>query len=107
MRRVVGRERNLLKLADGRRHWPLLGGLHFRDVAPVRQFQAIQHDYERIEMRLVCERPLTEIEERDLRAMILHALGHDFTLELHYFEGRLPTGPNGKFDEFVCRVDLP
>jgi phenylacetate-CoA ligase len=106
-RRVVGRERNLLRLADGRRHWPLLGGYHFRDVAPVRQFQAIQHSFERIEMRLVCDRELTGQEEDALCAMILKALGHDFTLELRYFRERLPLGPNGKFEEFVCRVETP
>lgn len=107
LRRVVGRERNLLRLADGRRHWPLFGGHYFRDVAPVRQFQAIQHDYERIELRLVCERTLTEAEEAGLRAMTLRALGHDFIVDLRYFEGRLPTGANGKFEEFICRIDAP
>jgi phenylacetate-CoA ligase len=104
LRRIVGRERNLLRLPDGGRHWPLLGGLHFRDVAPVRQFQAIQHDFERIEVRLIVERAMTDVEERDLRAMILRALGHPFTLDLCFFEGRLPTGPNGKFEEFVCAM---
>lgn len=107
LRRVVGRERNLLRLADGRRHWPLFGGHYFRDVAPVRQFQAIQHSYERIEIRLVCERPLSTREEADLRAMIGKALGRDFTLDLRYFEDRLPTGANGKFEEFICRIEAP
>lgn len=105
--RVVGRERNLLRLPDGRRHWPLIGSYYFRDVAPVRQFQAIQHSFERIEVRLVCERPLTRQEEGDLRRMILKALGHDFMIELQYFDGRLPVGPNGKFEEFICQVRTP
>lgn len=105
LRRVAGRERNLLRLADGGRHWPLFGGHYFRDVAPVRQFQAIQHSYQRIELRLVCERPLSAQEEADLRAMTLRALGHDFIVDLRYFEGRLPTGANGKFEEFICRID--
>ena len=105
LKRVVGRERNLLRLADGRRHWPLLGGHHFREVAPVRQFQAIQHDFGRIEMRLVCERALTADEEVGLRTMIVKALGHDFTIDLAYFVDRLPTGANGKFEEFVCRIE--
>jgi phenylacetate-CoA ligase len=107
LKRMVGRERNLLRLADGRRHWPVFGGRDFRDVAPVRQFQAIQHSFDRIEMRLVCERPLTADEADDLRAMIGKALGHDFIIELTYSHGRLPTGPNGKFEEFVCRIEAP
>ena len=96
-----------MRLPGGGRRWPLFGTRDYRDVAPVRQCQMIQHSLERLELRLVCERPLTETEERDLRAMVLRTLGHDFTLELHFFEGRLPTGPNGKFDEFVCAMDKP
>lgn len=107
LRRIVGRERNLLRLADGLRHWPVFGGHYFRDVAPVRQFQAIQHDFDRIELRLVCETAPTAQQEADLRAMVLRALGHDFTIDLHYFEERLPVGANGKFEEFVCRIGAP
>jgi phenylacetate-CoA ligase len=105
LRRVVGRERNLMRLPGGARRWPLFGTRDYRDVAPVRQCQMIQHSLEQMELRLVCERPLTATEERDLRAKVLTTLGHDFTLELRFFEGRLPTGANGKFDEFVCAMD--
>lgn len=105
LRRIAGRERNLMRLADGRRQWPLVGGHHYRDVAPVRQFQVIQHDFARMEVRLLCDRALTDNEEGDLRAMILKALGHDFALDLRYYEGPLPTGPTGKFDEFVCLME--
>ncbi len=107
LKRIVGRERNLLRLADGRRHWPLVGGLNFRDVAPVSQYQVIQHSFEGVELRLVCERPLTAGEEADLIAMMLAALGHDFAIDLSYFEDRLPRGANGKFEEFICRIDAP
>ena len=48
--------------------------------------------------------------------MILHPLlnfrrrevqitGHPFKIELVYFEGKLPVGPTGKFEEFVSRLD--
>lgn len=100
----LGRTRNMVVKPDGTRHWPLTGRL-FRDVAPVRQFQFRQHSVERIEVRLVVERPLTAVEEAALTAHVQDKLRHPFDIELVYFEGRLPTGKNGKFEEFMSLID--
>ena len=55
LRRILGRERNLILMPDGTRHWPLFDAIRFRDIASVRQYQFIQHDRERIEVRLVSD----------------------------------------------------
>jgi len=102
--RILGRERNLIAMPDGTRHWPLVGFAEFRAIAPVGQYQFIQHERDRIEVRLVVERPLTSAEETALRAHMQRALGHPFQLDFNYFEGALPKGAGGKFEEFVCRV---
>lgn len=104
LRRVLGRERNLILMPDGRRHWPLVGFAQFREAAPVAQYQMIQHGREEIEVRLVVERPLTGVEEARLGEVIRAALGHPFALRFAYFDGEIPRGPGGKFEEFVCRV---
>lgn len=52
-------------------------------------------------MRLVVERPLTGDEEAALRSHLHWKLRHPFRLDLTYFEGRLPVGKNGKFEEFL------
>jgi phenylacetate-CoA ligase len=104
LRRILGRERNLLLLPDGTRHWPLVGFSRFREVAPVQQYQLIQHDRAAVEVRLVCERPLAAAEEAGLGEVIRGALGHPFELSFAYFTGELPRGANGKFEEFVCRA---
>ena len=75
-----------------------------RGIAPIAQYQLIQHDRERIEVRLVSDAPLTSSQEDELRAVIQGALGHPFTLDFAYFEREIPRPPNGKFEEFVCRV---
>ncbi len=106
LKRIVGRERNLIVMPDGRRYWPLVGFHRFRDVAPVAQYQLIQQTREDIEVRLVVEKPLTAHQEDNLRQVIQEALSHRFTLRFAYFDGALPRGPNGKFDEFVCNVPL-
>ena len=50
------------------------------------------------------ERPLTDEEEAALTAHLHWKLRHPFAITYAYFEGRLPTGRNGKFEEFVSRL---
>lgn len=102
--RILGRERNLILMPDGTRHWPLVGFHHFRDIAPVTQYQFIQHTRETIEVRLVTERGLTHDDEDRLRTAIQTALGHPFELQFVYFTDRIPPASSGKFEEFVCRA---
>ena len=103
-RRIHGRERNLILMPNGARVWPVLGFRLCRDVAPVLQYQLVQEDRETVEARLVVARPLSASEENGLRGLFHAWIGHPFALRFSYFEGRLPTGPRGKFEEFVCNV---
>jgi phenylacetate-CoA ligase len=102
--RIVGRSRNLLRLPDGRRYWPRIGLLRSRSIAPVQQFQVIQDSLSTVEAKLVVERRLTASEEDGLRALIVESLGHRFDVRFTYVQGRIPAGPTGKYEEFVCRV---
>ena len=101
IRRILGRERNMIVKPDGSRHWPLTGYKQFREIAPIRQYQFRQHEIDRIEVRLVTERPLTGDEEAALVAHLHWKLQYPFRIELTYFEGTLPVGRNGKFEEFL------
>jgi phenylacetate-CoA ligase len=104
LRRIVGRERNLIVKPDGSRHWPMVGFARFREVAPVSQYQLIQESPLMIEVRLVCERPPTPAEEEALRDVILASLGFPFALRFSYFPDRIPPSASGKYEEFICRV---
>jgi phenylacetate-CoA ligase len=104
LKRVLGRERNLILMPDGSRHWPLVGFSRFREVAPVVQYQMIQTSREEIEVRLVVETALSAKQQDDLSDVIRQALGHPFALRIVCFDGRLPAGPRGKFEEFVSQV---
>jgi phenylacetate-CoA ligase len=101
LRRIAGRERNMIVKPDGTRHWPLTGYKKFREIAPIVQYQMRQHSRERIELRMVVERSLTEAEEQALRDHLHWKLRHPFELDFTYFEGKLPRGRNGKFEEFL------
>lgn len=104
LRRVLGRTRNMIVKPDGTRHWPLTGFRQFREIAPIRQYQFRQHSLHRMEVRLVTERALTGAEEAMLKAHLHEKLRHGFEIEFVYFEGRLPTGKNGKFEEFMSLI---
>lgn len=104
LKRIFGRQRNLILMPDGSRVWPLAGFQRVRDIAPIRQSQFVQHTRERIEVRLVVERPLTEGEQAEVRAMLDRILGHAFDLEFHYFDEALPLGPGGKFEHFISKA---
>ncbi|MCC6918478.1 MAG: phenylacetate--CoA ligase family protein [Alphaproteobacteria bacterium] len=104
LKRILGRERNLILMRDGTRHWPLVGFHRFREIAPVSQYQMIQRTPEEIEVRLVTERPLTPQEEQGLTQRIQTSLGHPFRLSFVYFPDRLPIPASGKFEEFMSLV---
>ena len=103
-KRILGRERNLILMPDGTRAWPVTGFPRSREVAPVVQYQLVQEDRHIIHVRLVVERPLSQAEEDGLRALFHRCIGYPFTMRFTYFSGRLPAGPSGKFEEFVCNV---
>jgi phenylacetate-CoA ligase len=104
LKRILGRERNLIVKPDGTRHWPLTGFRLFRDAAPVVQYQMRQTALDRVELRLVVERPLEESEEAALRTIVQESLRYPYEVDFVYFEGRLPTGANGKFEEFLSLI---
>lgn len=104
LKRIVGRERNMLLLPDGRRHWPLMGAYYYRDMAPIRQFQIIQRDREMMEVRLVSDSPLTITQEAGLRELTREWLGFPFQLKFTYFPTEIPRSSSGKFEEFICEA---
>ena len=105
--RILGRARNLVRLPDGRRHWPLMGADYFplRDIAPIRQYQLIQQEIDLIEFRLVSDAPLSPAQEEEIRALVGKVFTYPFRVTFTSFDGEIPKGPNGKFEIFVSRIE--
>jgi len=72
--------------------------------ALARQFQFIQRDLDTIEVRLVCDAPLSADQERRIGDLVGKALDFSFKLQFAYFPEQIPRGPGGKFEEFVCAL---
>lgn len=104
LKRVIGRERNLILMPDGTRHWPIMGFMIRQDIAPIVQFQVVQYERQSIELRLVSRHPLSPQQEADLTSHVQRALKFPFALRFSYFDKEIPRGPGGKFEEFICTV---
>jgi len=104
LKRILGRRRNMVTLPDGSRHWPSVGFHAFRGIAPIRQYQAVQHSLDTVEMNLVVDAPLTGEQEKLLRRVIQDALGYPFNVRFSYSDAELPKTLGGKFEEFISMI---
>jgi phenylacetate-coenzyme A ligase PaaK-like adenylate-forming protein len=106
LRRILGRQRNMLVLPNGEMLWPVLeletlGA--FKGNLPVRQFQVIQHTRTDLEVKLVVDRLLTSQEEAALRAVAAKWFSEDLLIRFTYVD-HIPRGPTGKFEDFICEI---
>lgn len=100
---ILGRQRNLLTLPDGRRFWPYLHLMEWPRIAPVLQAQAVQKSLREIEIRLVLERPIREDEQTRLAEFIQGYLPQPF--ELHFsLHDAIARGPSGKYEDFLSEI---
>lgn len=105
LKRVLGRERNMVKLPGGRGHWPLTGFHDFGSVANITQYQLVQKSLDLIEVSLVIVgQPLTAADEQALSEIISRAMKHRFQYQFMYHAGRIPKPASGKFEEFVSDI---
>jgi len=103
MRRVAGRVRNMLVNAAGERYWPAFGTRSFTRIAPIRQCQLAQIEYDLVEARLVTEAPLSAAQEQGLRGLILSRLPPGFRVGFVYRD-QIARGAGGKYEDFVCEI---
>ena len=104
LKRILGRERNSVLIApSGERFWPVFGTHRFSRIAPIIQHQFVQRTPERVEARLVTERPLTGEEEEALRRHIQAQLPWRFEIVFAYLP-EIPRSASGKFEPFISDV---
>jgi phenylacetate-CoA ligase len=102
---VRGRVRNLAIAPDGQRYWPVALGRIWA-VRAVRQAQYVQIARDRIEIRVVVDRPLDADERATVAAKACEALGHPYAIEVIEVTA-IERGPTGKFEEFLQRIEGP
>lgn len=110
LRRVIGRQRNLLQLPDGRKIWPMpLADSNpevvLAQLPPIVQFQIAQIALATVEARLVAPRELTESEIVMVRSHVQTMLGFPFDVIVRRVDA-IPRGAGGKFEDFRSEIDL-
>jgi phenylacetate-CoA ligase len=101
--RIMGRVRNMLVAADGKRYWPTFGSRSLGNIASIRQHQFAQIGRDLIEARLVTSAPLDSHLEEHIRNRVLARLPPGFRLAFAY-PARIERGNGGKFEDFICEV---
>ena len=102
--RIIGREHSIMTRPDGSKHWPMFQGMRFAEIAPVRQYQVIQHTRDQVELKIFTEEPITEQQEQDLIKLVQGGLGWPYDMRITQYRHRLPLTANGKFQEFISKV---
>lgn len=102
--KVLGRERNLLKLPNGDRFWPRAGRYEMQKVAPVRQWQIVQHSLDDIELRVVTDDPLTEEQQKGIAQVFSNAIEDFAPVRVTWYKDSIPPNDGGKFEESICLV---
>lgn len=100
LRRIVGRQRNMLLRPDGTRYWPSFPSELWAKIAPVEQFQVIQRDRSSVELRVVAPRDLSADEGRLLTGALREALGCDYRVTLVRL-AQIQRGTGGKYEDFI------
>ena len=106
LKRILGREQNMLALPGGVKRWTLLseGNIRkFLKIAPIREFQFIQKDLENMEVRLVVAREVTNEEETEIRNWLLEKFAHPFNFKIDYLD-QIPRSKAGKLQDFISEV---
>ncbi len=107
LKRIVGRQRNMFLLPDGRQVWPSLeqGVGDSANVPPVQQFQLIQRTVSSLELLVVAPRLFTAVEEQALRGLVDHAVGCSLDLKITHVQS-IPRGAGGKYEDVRSEVSL-
>jgi phenylacetate-CoA ligase len=105
IKRILGRQRNVLKMPDGRRIWPSFSsnGIRLMDMFSGAQFQVIQKTLTDIHINLAHISPFSVEQEAKLKSQLQMVFDYPFNFVFNYLE-KIERGPGGKYEDFKCEV---
>ena len=103
LNRIMGRQRNLIRLPDGRQVWPIFGVQTWLQETPIRQIRFVQRQIDGLEGHYVMDRDLGADEIRQIDQRIHQSLGWPLPLKWIRCES-MSAGPTGKFEDVICLV---
>ncbi len=104
IKRILGRNRNLVIYPNGDKSWPSYNPMKLMDIFPNAQFQLLQTSLTELELRVNITTPLQESQIQAAQAVIRKAIGYDFNIAVHPVKN-IERAASGKFEEFICQVE--
>lgn len=102
--RIIGRLRNLLRLADGTKKMFVLNRRWIESLGQeIRQFRIIQRSIHSLEMQVVATRELEKDYLQRIADGLRESIGHTCDITFTFFDV-IPTGANGKLEVFLSEV---
>ena len=105
LRRILGRQRNMITFPDGKQHWPSFPAESWAYIAPIRQIQLVQRQLDNIVTRIVADRPLNPEQEHQLTAVLQKRLGYPFHITYEYPE-QIDRNASYKYEDFVSELSV-
>lgn len=103
LRRIAGRQRNMLRRPDGVSYWPSFPISEWGDAAPVLQIQLVQDLIDHIEARVVMPRDFIDGERERLAAALQGCLGYPFRITINRVE-TIARSAGQKYEDFISEV---
>jgi len=100
IKKILGRYRSLVTLPNGERRWPKFGMGEILKIAPVRQYQAIQHAITEVEYLLVMDEKLSKNCEQKLLKLFGENLHPDMRVSIRVVD-EIARSASGKYEEFM------
>jgi phenylacetate-CoA ligase len=104
IKRILGRNRNLVIYPNGDKSWPSYNPMKLMDIFPNAQFQLLQTSLTELELRVNITTPLQESQIQAAQAVIRKAIGYDFNIAVHPVKN-IKRAASGKFEESICQVE--
>lgn len=104
LNKVLGRNRNMVTLPDGRKVWPLVGYREFSRFAPVRQFHIQQVACDRLVAKFHVDELPSLDSIKSIKETICKYLDYPFKIEANFQTEPLERSDNGKLEDFVSLV---
>jgi phenylacetate-CoA ligase len=103
LRRIMGRYRNLFRFRDGTRVWPVATAFFLNEFMALRQFQIVQTDFDRIEIRYVPEGPPGPVDHVALTERVRSVLRQPVEVTVSAVE-TIERSATGKFEDCISLV---
>jgi phenylacetate-CoA ligase len=103
LRRILGRYRNLFRFRDGSTMWPVSSAFRLSQFIALKQFQIVQTDFDRVEIRYVPADTPAPVDIPALTQRIRTVLRQPVDVVVREVE-QIARASNGKYEECISLV---